>query len=89
MSPHLGLAAGPSWLRERFATTGTAPPRQALAATVAMVVGIEAAIRRGLAFDASFVLGVHALRERETAIDTPRWTTPVTFGGRAGVVWRW
>lgn len=88
VSLHVGLGLGPSWLHERFTTTGEAPSRQALAATLFAGGGIELAMGRGFVLDAATGAGVYGFRERVPSGDA-RWTTTVTWVSRLGLALRW
>lgn len=88
VSLHAGLGAGPAWLHESFTTTGEAPSRQALAATLTAGGGAELATGHGLVLDAGLAAGAYAFRER-TFAEASHWTTTVTFVARLGLGYRW
>jgi hypothetical protein len=88
VSLQLGLALGPSLLRQSFDTRRTAPERQALAGTLTASAGAELPFGGRFALTLSAGASVYALEQRDTAA-APAWTTPVTFVGRLGLAARW
>lgn len=89
VSVHAGIAMGPSLLIQTFTTTGNAPSRTSLAATLAAGAGVELPLRRGFVVDAAFATGVYAFKERQADAAASRWGTAAVFIGRVGAGLRW
>ncbi|HEY4186624.1 MAG TPA: caspase family protein [Polyangia bacterium] len=89
VSIHVGLGLGPSLLTETFTTTGIAPSRLSLAATLTAGAGVEMPLRRGFVLDVALATGVHGFKEQQTGTTTSRWTAAVTLVGRVGLGMRW
>ena len=89
VSVHTGIGLGPSLLTETFATSGTAPARMSLAATLTAGAGVELALRHGLVTDAAVAASVYGFKERQAETGAARWTAAVAFVGRVGLGLRW
>jgi len=87
-SLQVGLAAGPSWLREGFETRGVAPARDALAGVVTASVGAELPIKGRFAATFALAANVHLFKQRD-AEQSAEWATPVTLMTRVGLAARW
>ena len=88
ISVQVGLALGPSWLRQRFETRGVAPDRDALAGALTASAGIEVPIHGRFAATLAVAANVHLFKQ--TDVDqSAEWVTPVTLMTRLGLAARW